>query len=64
MSGNASRKHKQYKLRQERSRYFGSIAPRDETGTVDLVAYAAARGRIIISGSKFRPERMPAGPNP
>ena len=59
VSGNASRKHKQYKLRQERRKFFGDIGPRDETGKVDLVAYAAAQGRIITAGTVFRHEKMP-----
>ena len=47
MSGNASRKYKKYKLMQERKRYFGDVAPKGETGRMDLVAYAAAQGRVI-----------------
>ena len=60
MSGNASRKYKQYKLMQERRRYFGNVAPRGETGRLDLVAYAAAQGRVITTITAVNPARMPA----
>lgn len=60
MSGNASRKYKQYKLMQERRRYFGNVAPRGETGRLDLVAYAAAQGRVITTSTAVNPARMPA----
>lgn len=60
MSGNASRKYKQYKLMQERRRYFGNVAPRCETGRLDLVAYAAAQGRVITTSTAVNPARMPA----
>ena len=60
MSGNASRKYKQYKLMQERRRYFGNVAPRGETGRLDLVAYAAAQGRVITTSTAVNPARLPA----
>ena len=60
MSGNASRKYKQYKLMQERRRYFGNVAPRGETGRLDLVAYAVAQGRVITTSTAVNPARMPA----
>ena len=59
MSGNASRKYKKYKLMQERKRYFGNVAPRGETGSLDLVAYAAAQGRVITTSTALNPARMP-----
>ena len=59
MSGNASKKYKQYKLMQERKRYFGEVAPRGETGNLDLVAYAAAQGRVITTSTAINPARMP-----
>ena len=64
MSGNASRKYKQYKLMQERRRYFGNVAPRGETGRLDLVAYAAAQGRVITTSTAVNPARMPAKAKP
>ena len=60
MSGNASRKYKQYTLMQEHRRYFGNVAPRGETGRLDLVAYAAAQGRVITTSTAVNPARMPA----
>ena len=59
MSGNASRKYKKYKLMQERKRYFGNVAPRGETGNLDLVAYGAAQGRVITTSTALNPARMP-----
>ena len=58
MSGNASRKYKKYKLMQERKRYFGDVAPKGETGRMDLVAYAAAQGRVITTSTAINPARM------
>ena len=45
---------------QERRRYFGNVAPRGETGRLDLVAYAAAQGRVITTSTAVNPARMPA----
>lgn len=53
MSGNASRKYKQFKERQERKRLFGKFGARDENGKLDLVALGASQGRIITSSSRF-----------
>ena len=57
MSGNASRKYKQYKMMQERRKLFGDLSARDEFGNTDLVAYSAAKGRIYISRSSCDPAR-------
>lgn len=59
MSGNASRKHKRYMLMKERKRLFGDISARNETGIVDLVAYAAAKGTIITGSAQYDPGRIP-----
>lgn len=53
MSGNASRKHKQFMERQERKRLFGKFGARDDYGRLDLVALGASQGRIITSSSRF-----------
>ena len=44
---------------QERKRYFGDVAPKGETGRMDLVAYAAAQGRVITTSTAINPARMP-----
>ena len=59
MSGNASRKYKKYKLMQERKRYFVDVSPMSEPGKLDLVAYAAAQGRVITTSTAINPARMP-----
>jgi len=59
MSGNASRKYKQYMLMQERRKLFGDIEARTEEGILDLVAYGAAKGRVITSRSKYSLDRVP-----
>lgn len=53
MSGNASRKHKEYMLMKERRKYFGDISPRNEEGRLDLVAFGASRGRVAIGTSRY-----------
>lgn len=58
MSGNASRKYKQYKLMQERRKLFGDIKARDEYGGLDLVALSAAQGRIITSSTRYDPGKV------
>lgn len=60
MSGNASRKYKQYILMQKRIRLFGNISARDKTGRLDLVALSAAQGRIITSRTQYDPGKVPA----
>ena len=60
MSGNASRKYKQYMLIQERIRLFGNISARDENGRLDLVALSAAQGRIITSRTQYDPSKVSA----
>lgn len=42
MSGNASRKYKQYKLMQERRRLFGDVSAKDELGRLDLTSFGAS----------------------
>ena len=59
MSGNASRKHKRYMLMKERRRLFGDIPAKDRTGVVDLVAFAAAKGKVITGSAQYNPGRMP-----
>lgn len=49
MSGNVSRKYKQYRLMQERRDLFGDVSAKDDFGRVDLVAFGASQGRVIIS---------------
>ncbi|AVP62902.1 hypothetical protein C3B64_00975 [Clostridium botulinum] len=63
MSGNESRRYKQYKLIQERQRLFGSISPRDEFGSLDLITFAASQGKIITSSSKLSLGKMLAKKN-
>lgn len=62
MSGNASRKYKQYmkgreqeweKEARERRKFFGNISPKGDNGIVDLVAYSAARGEIVVRTTKY-----------
>lgn len=53
MSGNASRKYKQYMLMQERKKLFGDISARDENGILDLVAFSASHGTIITGKIKY-----------
>lgn len=53
MSGNASRKYKQYMLMQERRKYFGDISPRNEAGRLDLVAFGASQGRVAIGTPRY-----------
>lgn len=43
MSGNSSRKYKQYIAMQEKRKLFGSISARDEYGIHDPVASLAGR---------------------
>jgi hypothetical protein len=63
MSGNASRKHKQYRLMQERRELFGDVTAKDEFGRVDLVAFSASQGRIVTSSPKLSLEKMPMKKN-
>lgn len=58
MSGNASRKHKEYMLMQKRKKLFGNISARDEFGKLDLVLFGASQGRIITSKSTYDQGRM------
>ena len=53
MSGNASRKHKEYMLMQKHKKLFGTITPRDEFDKLDLVLYGASQGRVVISKSSY-----------
>jgi len=55
MSGNASRKYKQLKERQERKLLFGELDARDETGRLDLVAFGASKGEIITGSARCDP---------
>ena len=48
MSGNASRKYKQYKKMIENRKLFGNMAGKNEYGYTDLVPMSTARGEIII----------------
>ena len=59
LSGNASRKHKQYRLMQERRELFGNLSAKDECGKVDLTAFSAARGNIITGSICNDPSRVP-----
>lgn len=58
MSGNASRRYKQYKLMRERKKLFGSISPKDEFGNLDIITFAASQGKIITSSSKLSLGKM------
>lgn len=58
MSGNTSRKYKQYKIMQEKRKLFGDICARDERGILDLVAFGASQGRVIINSPKLSLEKM------
>lgn len=62
MSGNASRKYKQYMLMQERRKYFGDISPRDATGRLDLVAFGASQGRVLTGTTRYDLGKVKAGP--
>lgn len=53
MSGNNSRKYKQYLELQERRRRFGDIAMKDEYGITDLVAFGASRGMTVIQSQRL-----------
>ena len=59
LSGNASRKHKQFRLMQERRELFGNLSAKDECGKVDLTAFSAARGNIITGSICNDPSRVP-----
>jgi len=59
MSGNASRKLKQYRGKQERKLLFGDIGARDKSGILDLVAFGASQGRVITSSSKCDLGKVP-----
>lgn len=59
MSGNASRKYKQYMMMQERIRLFGNISAKDENGRLDLIALSAAQGRIITSRTQYDSSKVP-----
>lgn len=48
MSGNASRKYKQYKLMLENRNLFGDISQRNEYGNMDLVPMYASKGKVMI----------------
>lgn len=63
MSGNVSRKYKQYRLMQERRDLFGDVSAKDEFGRVDLVAFGASCGRVIISSLKLDLGKMPVKKN-
>ncbi|MBP2033471.1 hypothetical protein J2Z42_002174 [Clostridium algifaecis] len=58
MSGNVSRKYKQYRLMQERRDLFGDVSAKDDFGRVDLVAFGASKGRVITSSSKLSLGKM------
>ncbi|SHE89506.1 hypothetical protein [Caloramator proteoclasticus] len=58
MSGNASRKYKQYRLMQERKQLFGDVKVLNEFGKVDFVAFSASQGRVITSSPKLSLEKM------
>ncbi len=63
MSGNTSRKYKQYRLMQERRQLFGDVSVKDEFGRVDLVAFGASQGRVITSSPKLSLGKMPVKKN-
>ncbi|WP_139905478.1 hypothetical protein [Clostridium thermarum] len=63
MSGNTSRKYKQYRLMQERRQLFGDVKALDEFGRVDLVAFSASQGRVITSSPKLSLGKMPVKKN-
>lgn len=52
MSGNTSRKYKQYKRMLENRKLFGNISARNEYGYSDLLPMSAARGEIVIKRQK------------
>ncbi len=58
MSGNASRKYKQLKERQERKLLFGELGARDEMGRLDLVAFGASQGKIITGSARCDPGKV------
>jgi hypothetical protein len=63
ISGNTSRKYKQYKMMQDRREYFGDISPKDEYGRPDLIPYSASRGTIFIASPKYDLGSIPAKTN-
>ncbi|EYE89084.1 hypothetical protein Q428_04665 [Fervidicella metallireducens AeB] len=63
MSGNTSRKYKQYKIMQERRKIFGDICVRDVFGRLDLVAFGASQGRVIINSHKLSLGQVPVKSN-
>ncbi|ADL50608.1 hypothetical protein [Clostridium cellulovorans] len=58
MSGNASRKYKEYRLMQERRQLFGDVSAKNEFGRVDLVAFGASQGSVITSSTKLSLSKM------
>lgn len=48
MSGNTSRKYKQYKLMLKERKRYGNVPGKNEYGYTDLVPMSAASGKIII----------------
>lgn len=58
MSGNTSRRYKQYKLMQERRQLFGDVSARDELGRLDLIAFGASQGKVITSSPKLSLGKM------
>ena len=63
MSGNASRKYKQYRLMQERRQLFGDVKAKDDFGRVDLVAFSASQGTVITSSHKLSLGKVPVKKN-
>lgn len=61
MSGNNSRKYKQYLLMQEKRKQFGSISMRDEYGILDPVASLAARKGPMKSSRCIKKEQRVKG---
>ena len=61
MSGNNSRKYKQFLLMQEKRKQFGSISMRDEYGILDPVACYAARKGPMKSGKCITKEQRVKG---
>ena len=53
ISGNNSRKHKQFRIMLERRKLFGDISAKDENGRSDLIAFSASQGRIITSSITY-----------
>jgi hypothetical protein len=43
---------------QEKRKLFGDICARDERGILDLVAFGASQGRVIINSPKLSLEKM------